>query len=395
MEQKAYEKRLSIIIPVYNTSEYLRECLNSVVVQVNEDMEMILVDDGSTDDSGSICDEYAAKYDFVRVFHIENHGQSFARKIGVTAAKGEYIGFVDSDDWIDGNMYGEMLDYAVKNSLDMTCCGLVYEKRNLITQRYNDTEPGVYDYEDIQRKILPGVLAFGTDYSADRKIEPHLVDKLIKKEIIVKVLSTINEQIYWGEDALSVLKCVLLSNRMGILEQSFYHYRVHNASISIKKDVRAIGSYQRLLHDLLKLAEQSDKIYGQVKYYAVTALRDMLRIGLGVNSEKFWLFPFEDFRMGHAIALYGAGNVGNCYYNQVCETGYFRRVDLYDSNRISERVKRAAELCSADDDEILITVESEETAQSIKRMPMERGIPEDKLYWKKPRWLRDTFCFRF
>jgi hypothetical protein len=159
--------------------------------------------------------------------------------------------------------------------------------------------------------------------------------------------------------------------------------------------VRAIGSYQRLLHDLLKLAEQSDKIYGQVKYYAVTALRDMLRIGLGVNSEKFWLFPFEDFRMGHAIALYGAGNVGNCYYNQVCETGYFRRVDLYDSNRISERVKRAAELCSEDYDEILITVESDETAQSIKRMLMERGIPEDKLYWKKPRWLRDTFCFRF
>ena len=246
MEQRAYEKQLSIIIPVYNTAQYLRECLNSVVGQTVEGMEVLLVDDGSTDASGSICDEYAAGYEFIKVFHIENHGQSFARKIGVSCAEGEYIGFVDSDDWIDGNMYSEMLAYAIENSLDMVCCGLTYEKGTSTVQRYNDAAPGVYDYEAIQKKILPGVLAFGTDYATDRKIEPHLVDKLIRKEIILKVLSEIDEQIYWGEDANSVLKCVLLSNRMGILKKSFYHYRIHNTSISIKKDVRAIGSYQRL-----------------------------------------------------------------------------------------------------------------------------------------------------
>ncbi len=395
MEQRAYEKQLSIIIPVYNTAQYLRECLNSVVGQTVEGMEVLLVDDGSTDASGSICDEYAAGYEFIKVFHIENHGQSFARKIGVSCAEGEYIGFVDSDDWIDGNMYSEMLAYAIENSLDMVCCGLTYEKGTSTVQRYNDAAPGVYDYEAIQKKILPGVLAFGTDYATDRKIEPHLVDKLIRKEIILKVLSEIDEQIYWGEDANSVLKCVLLSNRMGILKKSFYHYRIHNTSISIKKDVRAIGSYQRLIYELLELAEQSDEIYGQVRYYSVTTLRDMLRIGLGVKSEKFWLFPFEDFGRGLSIALYGAGNVGSCYYTQVCEIGYFRRVDLFDSNRISDKIKGADELHSEDYDEILITVESEETARSIKQLLMEHEIPKEKLYWKRPRWLRDTFCFQF
>lgn len=394
MEHKAYEKRLSIVIPVYNTAEYLKKCLNSVVNQKVEDMEILLVDDGSTDASGSICDEYAAGYDFIRAFHIENHGQSFARKTGVSCAQGEYIGFVDSDDWIDENMYGEMLKYATEHSLDMVCCGLIYEKGNSTVERYNGAAPGVYDHETIQKKILPGVLAFGTDYATDRKIEPHLVDKLIRKEIIWKVLSEIDEQIYWGEDAYSVLKCVLLSNRIGILEKSLYHYRIHNTSISVKTDVRAIDSYRRLICELLELAGRTDEIYSQVRYYSVTALRDMLKIGLGVKSEKFWLFPFEDFGRGLSIALYGAGNVGGCYYTQVCETGYFRRVDLFDSNRISERIKGADELHSEDYDEILIAVENEETARSIKKLLVGRGIPNDKLYWKKPKWVRDTFRFQ-
>lgn len=386
---------LSVIVPVYNTAAYLTECIESIRNQTYGNLEIILVDDGSTDASGTICDQYAAQYDCIRVFHIENHGQSAARKTGVARAEGEYIGFVDSDDRIDADMYGEMLEYAVENSLDMVCCGLIYEKGDSAVKRYNDVSPGVYDYEAIRKKILSGVLAFGTDYSTDRKIEPHLVNKLVKKEIIEKVFSAVNEQIYWGEDALSVLKCVLLSNRMGILKKTFYHYRVHNASISKKKDVRAVGSYQRLLYDLLELAEQSDQIYEQVRYYSVTALRDMLRIGLGINSEKFWLFPFEDFGRGRSIALYGAGNVGNCYYGQVYGTGYFKKVDLFDSNRVSEGVKGAAELYPEDYDEILITVENDGTAQSIKQLLMERGIPEKKIYWKKPRWMRDTFCFRF
>lgn len=395
MGHKEYEKRLSIIIPVYNTAEYLRECLNSVMAQTIEDMEILLVDDGSTDASSSICDEYAAGYDFIRVFHIENHGQSYARRTGVICAKGEYVGFADSDDWIEGNMYGEMLEYAVENSLDMVCCGLIYEKGGLAVERYNEAAPGVYDYEEVQKKILPRALAFGTDYSTDREIEPHLVDKLIRKEIITKALSEINEHVYWGEDALSVVKCVMLSNRIGILEKCLYHYRIHGASISSKKDVRAIDSYQQLICELLDLAKRSDKIYDQVRYYSVTALRDMLRIGLGVKSEKYWLFPFEDFRQGLSVALYGAGNVGSCYHTQVYGTGYFKKVDLFDSNCISESVKGPAELHPEDYDKILIAVENEGTARSIKRSLMEREIPEDKLYWKKPRWVRDTFRFCF
>ncbi|MDE6435777.1 MAG: glycosyltransferase [Lachnospiraceae bacterium] len=395
MEHNRYEKQLSIIVPVYNTAEYLRECLNSVVAQTVESMEIVLVDDGSTDASGSICDEYAARYDNVRVLHIENHGQSYARKTGVTCAKGEYIGFVDSDDWIDVNMYEEMLGYARGNSLDMVCCGLIYEKGGLSIQRCNEAAPGVYDYEAVQKKILPGILAFGTDYARDRKIEPHLVDKLIKKEIIMNVLSEINEHVYWGEDVLSVLKCILHSNRVGILEKSLYHYRIHSASISLKRDVRAIDSYQRLLCDLLDIADQSEELYDQVRYYSVAALRHMLRIGLGVKSEKFWLFPFEDFKKGISIALYGAGSVGSCYHAQVCETGYFKRVELFDSNRISGRVKGPEELHPEDYDKILIAVDNEETMKSIKQSLMERGILENRLYWKKPRWVRDTFRFCF
>ncbi len=96
---------ISVIVPVYNTREYLERCVNSVLVQTYQDMEIILVDDGSTDGSGEICDGFAERDGRVRVFHKENGGSSSARNLGIENAKGDYVGFVDSDDYVDADMY--------------------------------------------------------------------------------------------------------------------------------------------------------------------------------------------------------------------------------------------------------------------------------------------------
>ena len=96
---------LSIIVPVYNVQDYLEECCNSIINQKYLNIEILLIDDGSTDNSGEICDYFGEKYSNIRVFHRENEGLAATRNFGIAQAQGQYLGFVDSDDWIYENMY--------------------------------------------------------------------------------------------------------------------------------------------------------------------------------------------------------------------------------------------------------------------------------------------------
>ena len=112
---------ISIIIPVYKVEPYLRNCLDSIVNQTNRNLEIILVDDGSPDKSGDICDAYAAADERIIVIHQNNQGVSAARNAGLDIAKGDYILFVDSDDWIEQETCEAVLDLALKNNADLVC----------------------------------------------------------------------------------------------------------------------------------------------------------------------------------------------------------------------------------------------------------------------------------
>ena len=114
---------LSIIVPVYKVEKYLPKCLDSILAQTFTDFELILIDDGSPDRCGDICDEYAAKDDRLIVIHQENKGVSAARNAGLDIARGEYIGFVDSDDWIEPEMYETMLATAKESEAEIVACG--------------------------------------------------------------------------------------------------------------------------------------------------------------------------------------------------------------------------------------------------------------------------------
>ena len=120
--------KLSIIVPVYNVEKFLNKCLDCLVGQEMEDYEIILVDDGSKDASGRICDEYAEKYpELVHVMHIDNGGQGRARNFGIEAAKGEYLGFVDSDDWVETDMYPKLCQRADETGADVVVCDFMAE----------------------------------------------------------------------------------------------------------------------------------------------------------------------------------------------------------------------------------------------------------------------------
>ena len=139
------DDRISVIVPIYNTKEYLSRCIDSICGQTYGNLEIILVDDGSTDGSSLVCDDYCRKDNRIQVIHKENGGSTAARNAGIAIAKGEYIGFVDSDDWIETDMYECLHNGCVNNDADI-CVGRQYLDR------------GVTSHVEAERSIVEGII---------------------------------------------------------------------------------------------------------------------------------------------------------------------------------------------------------------------------------------------
>lgn len=147
-------KKISIIVPVYKVESYLARCIDSILAQTYQNFELILVDDGSPDNCGEICDNYAEKDDRVLVIHKPNGGVSSARNAGVDLATGEYIGFIDSDDYISRDMYSDMIDLLEMNQLDIICCEAFMVKGNKVKGSVGNGLLTIYDKNEILKKSL-------------------------------------------------------------------------------------------------------------------------------------------------------------------------------------------------------------------------------------------------
>ena len=213
---------ISIIVPVYKVEPYLRQCVDSILNQTYRDIEVLLIDDGSPDKCGEICDEYTENDKRVRAFHTENRGLSAARNLGVCEAKGEYIGFVDSDDWIEPDMYEVLLKRMQETSADIGVCGwwredeLHDDKR--ITTENCAMQLSVYpDAQNSLQALLDG------------KINVHVWNKLYKS-ILVKEVCFPEGKYY--EDLSTMPRIIAHSRVVCVLPTCKYHYRRRENSIS-------------------------------------------------------------------------------------------------------------------------------------------------------------------
>lgn len=147
-------KKLSVIVPIYKVEQYLARCVDSILNQTYRNIEVILVDDGSPDRCGEVCDEYAKKDKRVKVVHKKNGGLSSARNVGFDVSTGDYIAFVDSDDYIAKNMYSEMIDALESNELDIISCNAFIAKGERIIGTLGEGKITVYTREEILKKSL-------------------------------------------------------------------------------------------------------------------------------------------------------------------------------------------------------------------------------------------------
>jgi glycosyltransferase involved in cell wall biosynthesis len=248
-------KNLSIIVPVYKVEKYLRQCIESILGQTYKDFELILVDDGSPDKSGEICDEYAKQDDRIKVIHKQNGGLMSAWKSGVEIATGNYIGFIDSDDWIDSNMFEKLSTVATQNNADLVVCNFIHEKENAYKQE-SFLREGFYSEKDIKEEIYP--IFIRKDSYLQRGLAPSRWVKLYRKEILRNVLSYCDEKVSIGEDLLTTFAVIPFVKSLVVLGDFYpYHYREDNNSM-----IRSFSDdkYQKL-ENLKKAMLKTSQLY--------------------------------------------------------------------------------------------------------------------------------------
>ena len=224
---------LSVIIPVYNISKYLNVCIDSVIQSAAGQSEIILVDDGSTDGSSDICDDYALKYFNISVIHKKNGGLVSARKAGARDASGKYLTFVDGDDFVDPDLYTKAIEILQQEGAE--------HNRILIGsfKEYNDGKKsvcenilpsGVYDREKIAHAIIPGIL---TDSSFHTKVIPAVWIKYFPTELFIQCMDQVDDVVRDGEDVLFSIACLAHADSVRI-ENSLcgYNYRIVDESMS-------------------------------------------------------------------------------------------------------------------------------------------------------------------
>ena len=231
---------ISIIIPVYQVEKYLDKCIASVVNQTYSNLEIILVDDGSPDNCPAICDAWKERDPRINVIHQENGGLSHARNEGLKLAVGEFIGFVDSDDWIEPNMYETLLSIMMDAGIDIAVCNYQNESEDLMIINKKITLPitKIYSVEEALKLLLSG----------KSFIRSYVWNKLFKKRILKNLLFT-EDKLY--EDVVWTPQVIGLTNSIIIIDLPLYHYLGRPDSLS--RNVHNL--YQRLM-DASEMLEQ-------------------------------------------------------------------------------------------------------------------------------------------
>ena len=230
--------KLSIIVPVYNTGKYLSKCLDSILNQTIKDIEIIVVNDGSKDNSKEIINNYVKKYKKKIVFiDKKNGGQGSARNVGIKKASGEYIGFVDSDDFVESSMYEEMYNTAKENDSDVVICSI----------------SDYYEKNDSKKDVMLNLKEKVTIKEAIINSVPSVVNKIYKRELLQNSNISFNENI-WYEDLPYSMQIIVNAKKINYVDKAFYNYFHRNESTmhnkNITKNLDIIKAYDILINYL-------------------------------------------------------------------------------------------------------------------------------------------------
>lgn len=246
--------KLSIIVPVYGVEKYIDKCLNSLVKQSLKEIEVIVVNDGTKDNSQKIIDKYVKKYpDKIKSYIKENGGQGSARNYGLKKASGEYIGYVDSDDFVEKDMYKKLYNKAKENNYDIVVCG-----------NYNVSE-------DYQNKNID---AFINNYNTDLENiffgKMAVWNKIYKRDILIKNKLEFKEKV-WYEDLAFTLKAIMNSNTFAFIDEPLYDYLIREGSTMNNSNVQRNLEILDAFNDILSYIQHNKKeeYFSKIEFLAI------------------------------------------------------------------------------------------------------------------------------
>lgn len=396
--KKPMERLISVVVPVYNIEKYIGTCIESIINQTYDNLEIILIDDGSTDNSGLLCDNYAKIDSRIKVIHKNNGGQSSARKAGIAIAQGDYISFVDGDDWIELDMYAYLAYQIQSSNADIISTGFFKEYGNSVSILCDGMEERCYyrDSGEICKHL------FFNNGISNIGILPNMVTKLFRLDIAQKYFNQIQDDLTYGEDAACVYSCIPFVDTVQVIHKAFYHYRFReNSTVHSKnnKILKQMGDIFEHLLDLYKNHECYDTLKKQLSAYIVLNVFRGLNYFMDIDDMvkiPLYIVPSKVYQYGEKIALYGAGMVGQAYERQLKTSKDTELViwvdkmfEYYKKNGMN--VKDIEQLKQQKYDVILLAISDKDMMVKIKKSLVEMGIKEEKIYWEMPMSLIDQY----
>ncbi len=251
--------KISIIVPVYNAENYLKKCVDSLVNQTYRNLEIVLVDDGSGDSSGRLCDEYAKEDSRVLAVHKQNGGLVSAWKRGVSESSGQFLCFADSDDWVDLTMIEEMAAHLTGQEREIVASDYVIERQEGGEFVWQQLSPGEYLEQDVREKVIPNLLGRERRYVTISRCM-----KLIGRKLVEENQKYSDPSVVMGEDMMLMLPSLIDCKRLFVMDhKAYYHYRYVRESMVHKYDMGMYENIRKLVKITKGIVE--DKFAGEVK----------------------------------------------------------------------------------------------------------------------------------
>lgn len=372
---------LSIIVPIYKIEEFLRQCVESILAQSFQDFELILVDDGSPDSCPEICEQYAEKDSRIKVIHKLNGGLVSARKAGLKAASGEYIGYVDGDDWIEPDFYEKLMRKAMNFDADIVAAGFIKVIGDNLTLKNNPIKAGYYNKSDIEKLIAPKMMF-------DKEcFEPGLFtyvwNKIFKKSVLYNAQMNVPESISLGEDAACVFPAVLQADSIYITDDCLYNYRQRaDSMLKVSENYKDDYVCYRFLYSYLsEELTKKEVLKDELKWFLVYLITTRCG-GLLLDNSRFYLF--DKHPSGERLAIYGAGTFGQHLVKRLSSMNNYEIVKWVDEDYSilkthGLKVDSPNSICEVAFDSIIIAFLNRNVVLQTKRELICQGVSEESI----------------
>ena len=381
------QDKVSIVVPIYNVGNYVEQCIKSLVCQTYQNIEIILVDDGSTDASSAICQQYEKSDPRIHLISQKNKGLISARKAGVMRATGDYVAYVDGDDWVEPQMYSKMMEYALSYDADVVAGGHKEDLPGREETLTNVVACGLYTSENMAEEIYKCMIC--TNHFSQFGIFTYTWGKLYKRELIKAHQNEVPEEIHIGEDAACLYPLLLASKRLYVTDDAFYHYRQRTDSL-IKTlesgEVEKVKSMYNFLSGKFATSIHREVLEPQLQKYALSLLivrTDCDQLSSEPELEPD-LFPFTDVQSGSRIAVCGAGTLGQHMIRRLSNKDEFPLVAWVDElheeyKKLGLPVDSPEDLIEITFDHILVAFIDESIAAKVSDYLQQIGVQRGKI----------------